>query len=66
MGIYFYKLFDIMARRNMKKGELCKKANISKVTMTKIAKNHIIKTETIDHICKALDCQAGRHYGIYR
>ena len=59
MGIYFYKLFDLMARRNIKKGDLCKMANVSKVTMTKLAKNQVVQTDIINRICKALDCQPG-------
>ena len=59
MGIYYYKLFDLIARRNIKKGELCQLANISKVTMSKLVKNQVIQTDTVNKICTALECQPG-------
>jgi len=59
MAIYFYKLFDLMARREIRKGELCQLANISKVTMSKLVKNQVVQTDTINKICTALDCQPG-------
>ena len=59
MGIYFYKLFDITARRGIKKGELCQLADISKVTMSKLVKNQVVQTDTINKICTALECQPG-------
>jgi len=59
MGIYFYKLFDLTARRGMKKGELCRLANVSKVTMSKLTNNRVVQTDMIDKICTALECQPG-------
>ena len=48
-----------MARRGIKKGELCKLANISKVTMSKLVKNQVIQTDMINKICTTLECQPG-------
>jgi len=57
MGIAYYKLFDMLARRSMKKGELAEKANISKGTMAKLTNNKVVQTDILERICKALDCQ---------
>ena len=59
MSIYYYKLFDLLARRNMKKGDLAKMANISKGTMAKLSKNEVVQVDIIDRICTALECQPG-------
>jgi putative transcriptional regulator len=57
MGIYFYKLFDLLNRKGIKKGELMEMANISAPTMAKLAKNQTVQTDIIDRICEALHCQ---------
>ncbi len=59
MGIYFYKLFDLMARKNLKKTDLSAKAGISRVTLTKMVNNGTVETSIIDKLCRALDCQPG-------
>lgn len=57
MGIFYYKLFDLLNRRNLKKGDLMKLANISSPTMAKLAKNETVQTDILERICKALNCQ---------
>ncbi|WP_010249169.1 helix-turn-helix domain-containing protein [Acetivibrio cellulolyticus] len=57
MGIFYYKLFDLLNRRNLKKGDLMKLANISSPTMAKLAKNETVQTDILERICKALSCQ---------
>lgn len=57
MGIYYYKLFDLLNRRGLKKGDLMKMANISSPTMAKLSKNEIIQTDIINRICQALNVQ---------
>ncbi len=57
MGIYYYRLFDLLNRRGLKKGDLMKLANISSPTMAKLSNNLIVQTDIINRICKALDCQ---------
>jgi DNA-binding Xre family transcriptional regulator len=59
MAIKFYKLLDILNKREMSKSELCKLAGISTVTMSKISKGGTVTTEMIDKICTALDVQPG-------
>lgn len=59
MGIYYYKLFDLMNRKGLKKGDLMEMAQISSATMAKLSKNKVMQTDIIERICKALDCQPG-------
>lgn len=57
MGIYYYKFFDLLTRKGIKKVEFAKLADISTTTMAKISKNQVIQTDIINKICKALNCQ---------
>ena len=59
MAIKFYKLLDILNKREISKSELCKMAGISTVTMSKISKGGTVTTEMIDKICTALNSQSG-------
>jgi DNA-binding Xre family transcriptional regulator len=57
MGIKYYKLFDLLNRRNMKKTDLLKV--VSSPTLAKLSKGETITTESISKICDYLDCQPG-------
>ncbi|MHB1316102.1 MAG: helix-turn-helix domain-containing protein [Christensenellales bacterium] len=59
MGIYYYKLFDLLNRRGMKKGDLMEIAGISNATMAKLSKHKVVQTDIIDRVCFALNCQPG-------
>ena len=59
MPISYNKLFHQLIELNMKKGELQKKANITASIMARLAKNEIVRTDTINKICEALQCQPG-------
>ena len=53
--IKYYKLFDLMNRKGMKKTELLD--IMSAPTLAKLAKGETIKTDIIDRICIKLKCQ---------
>lgn len=55
--IKYYKLFDLLNRKEMKKTDLLK--IISSPTLAKLSKGETIKTDIIDRICIFLDCQPG-------
>ena len=55
--IKYYKLFDMLNRRDMKKSDL--KKIISGPTITKLAKGEIVRTDIIEKLCDFLDCQPG-------
>lgn len=59
MGLRYYKLFDMLQRRGMKKGELLENAGLSWPTMSKLSKGQAINSEVIERICSALECQPG-------
>lgn len=59
MPIKYYKLFDILQRRNMKKTDLLTVANISSPTLAKLTKGETVTTEVIQKICTALGVQPG-------
>jgi len=53
----YYKLFDLLNRRHMKKTDLLE--IISAPTLAKISKGKNIQTDAIDKICLFLECQPG-------
>ncbi len=59
MALRYYKLFDLLQRRGLKKGELMEMAKLSWPTMAKLAKGQTINSDSIDRICIALRCQPG-------
>lgn len=59
MPIRYYKLFDMLNRRGMKKTDLLTLAHISPPTLAKLAKGETVTTEIIERLCNALDCQPG-------
>ena len=55
--IKYYKLFDLLQRRGIRKTELASLAGISSPTLAKLSKGDIIKTDIICRICQALQVQ---------
>ena len=59
MPIKYYKLFDLLQRREMKKTDLLTIAKISSPTLAKLTKGEVVTTEVIEKICRALHVQPG-------
>lgn len=57
--IKYYKLLDMLNRREMSKEDLRLKINTSSATIAKISKNEFISLKIINDICGALNCQPG-------
>lgn len=55
MGIRYYKLFDTLMRKDMKKTDLLE--IISSKTLSKLSKAENINVDVISRICKFLECQ---------
>lgn len=55
--IKFYKLFDMLERKHLKKGYLIDTVGLSPSTVAKIRKGSIVTTEVISRLCECLDCQ---------
>ena len=59
MAIKYYKLWDLLNRRGMKRTDLIQLAGISSPTLAKLGKGSTVTTEVIERICIALDVQPG-------
>lgn len=59
MPIIYNKLFYQLVDLKMKKKDLQEKAGITASIMARLAKNETVRTDTIEKICKALQCQPG-------
>lgn len=59
MPIIYNKLFYLLIDLGMKKKDLQKKAQITGSIMARLARNETVRTDTIEKICKALQCQPG-------
>lgn len=57
--IAYYKLLDMINKRNISKLELMEMAGISRETLAKLSKNESVTMQTIDKICTVLKCQPG-------
>ena len=51
----YYRLFDLLARRDMKKTDLLQV--ISSPTLAKLSKGESVTTDVLCKICEFLDCQ---------
>ena len=58
MSVEYSKLWDILKNRNMKKSELQKAAKISGNILARLGNNEYVSMETIEKICRTLDCSA--------
>lgn len=57
MSIKYYKLFDLLNRRGMKKSDL--RTILSSATVAKLSKHEYISGDAIAKICAYLECQPG-------
>lgn len=53
----YFKLFDLLARRGMKKTDLL--CVVSAPTLAKLTKGESVTTDILCKICGYLDCQPG-------
>jgi putative transcriptional regulator len=56
MAVRYKKLWLLLKKRNLKKKDLQSIANISSTSVTKLAKDETVRTDTLDKICLALQC----------
>jgi len=59
MAIKYYKLFDIMQRREITKTQLAKMVDISSATMAKLSTNKPVSMMVINRLCERLKLQPG-------
>lgn len=56
MALTYKKLWKLLIDKDMKKKDLQEMAGISATSITKLAKNENVNTETLNKICLALHC----------
>lgn len=57
--ILYYKLDTLLDERKITKTQLCKDTGISTNVVSKISKNEVFKTDTLNRICEYLKVQPG-------
>ena len=57
MAVSYKKLSKLLIDKDMKKKDLCEKADISSASITKMGRNGHVTTEILVKICTALDCK---------
>ncbi len=55
--ISYDKLFALLGYKKINRTELGKLAGISTATLSKLNKNEIVTTDTLNKVCKALNCK---------
>lgn len=55
--IVYYKLDTLLSQRKITKTQLCKDTGISTNVVSKISKNEVFKTDTLNRICEYLHVQ---------
>ena len=59
MSIEYFKLWDLLNRKKIKKTELKQITGMSSATFAKLSKGESVTIDTISRICKALNVQPG-------
>ena len=57
MGVRYDRLFKLLNEKNMSTRELEKQANFSGNITTRMRRNEYISLESIEKICRTLDCR---------
>ena len=56
MRVSYNNFFKLLIDKQMKKGELCRRANVSTTSIGKLAKGQNITVDILVRICEVLDC----------
>ena len=59
MAISYDKLWNLVRKNKMKKGDLAKAAEISGYTMAKLRKDEPVQMEVMLRLCKVFHCNIG-------
>lgn len=59
LKVSYKRLWKLLIDRDMKKKDLCTKANISPASITKMGKDGHVTTQILQKICIALNCDIG-------
>lgn len=56
MAVSYKKLFHLLIEREMSNSDLQKQAGFSANIITRLKRNEYIKLQSVESICKVLDC----------
>lgn len=56
MGLTYKRLWKLLIDKDLKKKDLCRIANISPSSLSKINRNENVTTEVLTKICSSLGC----------
>ena len=56
MAVSYKKLFHMMIEKSMSNAELQKKAGFSANIITRLKRNRYISLDSVESICKVMDC----------
>lgn len=59
MSVSYVKLWKLLLDRKLKRTNLISMAGISSNILAKLGKNDYVSMESLEKICKALDCNIG-------
>jgi len=59
MAVKYDKLYDVIAERNVKESALATYAGVSRNIITRIRRSEYISMESLEKLCKALNCSVG-------
>ena len=59
LKVSYKRLWKLLIDRDMKKKDLCTKANISPASITKMGKDGHVTTQILQKICIVLNCDIG-------
>jgi DNA-binding Xre family transcriptional regulator len=59
MAIKYYKLLDILQRKEISKGDFSKMTGFSSATVAKLSTHKPVNMDIIDRVCKVFNCQPG-------
>ena len=56
MAVSYKKLWHLLIDRDMKKQDLQRLSGLAPASMAKLSKGNTVTTETLEKICRALNC----------
>ena len=59
MSILYNGLWKLLIDKNLKKGDLIERLEISSSTIAKMTKNEAVSLRILEKICRELDCDFG-------
>ena len=59
MSISYNGLWKLLIDKNLKKGDLIERLEISSSTIAKMTKNEVVSLRILEKICRELDCDFG-------